>query len=225
MTPEQRVRALVEAGTMSQTEGSALLAALDEAAATPSATVPASRPRVTELLFSPYERFGGGVAAAVGGLVAIASVLVTRRGVRMDGLLDLHKVATAPTWKQALLDQAGGFIAPVCVAWLVAIAFRGRGRWIDFVGAVGLARLPNVLAAGVLAILVTGVDPSHRVRASIALAGAVSVALGAIAWGLVLHYRGFVNASGLARNRRALAFVVFIVAAEIASKIVDSFAS
>ena len=56
MTPAERVRRLVESGSVAPDEGARLLAAMSEAPA---------RSRLW-LLVDPFERFGGGTAAIAG---------------------------------------------------------------------------------------------------------------------------------------------------------------
>lgn len=209
MTPAERVRRLVEAGSVGPEEGARLLAAMSEAPA---------RSRLAWLV-DPFERFGGGTAAIAGAAIAVASVAVSRLGVRFDGLLDMHvNPGVAPPMHVALLDQLVGWILPALCFWAYARAFSRHVRLIDFVGMAGLARLPILLSALVTLPLapsgargMTEISPALLV---IALAALVFVVLN-----VMLLYKGFKNASGLAGRRLVLGFIGLLILVEALSKL------
>ena len=212
MTPAERVRRLMEAGSIAPDEGARLLAAMSEAPA---------RSRLA-LLVDPFERFGGGTAAIAGAAISLASIAVSRLGVRFDGLLDMHvHRGVAPPLSVALLDQVVGWILPALCFWAYARVFARLVRLIDFVGMAGLARLPILLSALVtLPLLPSGLEKGAIPDLTpgllvIALAGLVFLVLN-----ITLLYKGFKNASGLEGRRLVLGFVGLVVLVEGLSKLV-----
>jgi hypothetical protein len=130
MTPVERVHRLVQAGTVAPEEGERLLSAMTrEAVGSPA-----------WILVNPFDRFGGGVAAAIGAVVGALSVWVTRLGIRFDGFLDLHfaHARVAPV-RVSLIEQLAGWVLPAllfwayaravarhsCVAWNITLLYQG----------------------------------------------------------------------------------------------------
>src|SRR5450432_3037236 len=112
MTPADRIRRLVAAGTVAPEEGARLLDAMGH-----------ERPHLSRfaLLVNPFDRFGGGFATGLGAAIAALSLGIARFGIRFDGFLDLHTVNGVVTLRTALLDQV--------VAWLIpAILFFAYSR-------------------------------------------------------------------------------------------------
>jgi hypothetical protein len=216
MKPDERVRALIKSGALSEQAGKKVL----------EAVAAERRPGARwELLLSPYERFGGSIAAGVGFALALLSVGLGRLGCRFDGFLDLHMIdrATArPSFATLALDQVAAFLAPAFLAWGIALAFGRRGRIVDFVGAVGLARAPYVLAGALIVAVQWGQphDLAHRLSPRLVIT--IALGLAAIAWSITLHLHGFRNASGLEAKRSTTAFIVLVVVAEIVSKVILS---
>ncbi len=209
MTPADRVRRLVETGTVAPEEGARLLAAMSE------------DPRRSSLgvLLDPFERFGGGTAAIAGALVSIASLAVSRLGVRFDGFLDMHvNRGVAPSMSVALLDQCAGWLLPALCFWAYARVFSRHVRFIDFLGMTGLARLPILVCALVtLPLLPSGalhVDKLDPALLVIALFGLLFVVLN-----VTLLYKGFKNASGLTGTKLVGGFVALVVVVEALSKL------
>lgn len=209
MTPAERVRRLVEAGSVAPEEGARLLAAMSEAPA---------RSRLAWLV-DPFERFGGGTAALAGAAISVASIAVSRLGVRFDGLLDMHvNPGVAPPIHVALLDQLVGWILPALCFWAYARALSRHVRLLDFVGMAGLARLPILLSALVTLPLAPSV-PSARPELT---PGLLAIALAAIVFlvlNVTLLYKGFKNASGLAGRKLVLGFIGLVILVEALSKL------
>lgn len=201
----ERVRALVASGAISPEEGRKLIAALAPPSAHPPSTM--------ALLVNPFERFGGPLAAAVGGVVAVLGGAVERLGVRYNGLLDLHTASRTPTLAECAADQLASFVLPTFIAWCIALVAGRQARLVDLVGAVGVARAPYLVAGLVTGLLAPGNGEPHGVL----LWTIVSLVLGALAWMITLLFQGFRNATGLAGRPCTVAFVAFIVLSEIAS--------
>lgn len=214
-TPKQRIESLVNAGTIAQEEGARLIAALGDPAATARATTPS--------WLNPFERFGGEMAAGVGLMVALASVAITRLGVRFDGFLDLHTGTAVCSYKIALFEQGVAWLLPALAFWAFASLLTRRGRLIDFVGAFGLSRLPLVLVAAPVAWLTPGrVSPSAIPTLTPALALIVLLSLVCIGWQITWLYQGYKNAAGLKGPKSVVSFIGLVVVCEILSKVLLS---
>lgn len=211
----ERVRALVRAGKLAPDEGERILAALTE-----------RPPRAWPwLLVDPFERFGGGAGVAIGAAVVLASAGASHLGVRFDGFLDLHLGKGAePSVGLAALEQAVAWPLGAAVFWAVARAMKRGARLVDFLAAVGVARVPLALAAVPLALLGPGLaaEPRPYTVRSVAL---LIVVLTTVAWNLTLLYRGFKHTSGLVGPKLVAGFVAAVVIAEVASKWVLAAAS
>jgi hypothetical protein len=165
----------------------------------------------------PFDRFGGEVTAALGLVVALVGIAVTRFGVDFDGVLDIHKVAAPPSLLRAAAEQAIAWFLPALLFWIYAALSKHRTRLIDFVGAAGLSRLPLVLGAFVAALLGSKVTPMMLVGATIVIA--------CLAVSLTLLYQGVKSASGLAGTRLTIGFIGVLIAAEMLSKVILPLAS
>ncbi|MBN9161703.1 MAG: hypothetical protein BGO98_38880 [Myxococcales bacterium 68-20] len=213
MTPSERVRRLVESGSVAPDEGARLLAAMSEAPA---------RSRLW-LLVDPFERFGGGTAAITGALISVLGLAVSRLGVRFDGFLDLHVDRSAvPSLHVALCDQLVAWLLPAVCFWAYARLFTRHVRLVDFVGMTGLARLPTLVSALVLVPLMPAPLPMPPEVTPALLA----VALVAVVFGVAnvtLLYFGFKNASGLTGVKLVGGFIGLLIGVEALSKVVLMF--
>jgi hypothetical protein len=210
VTPADRVRRLVASGDVGPEEGARLLSALQE--------VKQRSPLAT--LLDPFERFGGGVAAVAGLALALAGFGVSRLGVRFDGFLDMHVSRTVvPSLQVALVDQLASWLVPALCFWAYARVLSRSVRLVDFVGMVGLARVPVVVSAvlNVLLLRMVTVDAS-RFTPGLLLVAVVGLVF--LALHLTLLYRGFKNASGLSGAKLVGGFIGVGLAAEVLSKLV-----
>jgi hypothetical protein len=210
ITPSERVRNLAQGGTFPAAQAQALLSALGPA-----------QPVRRSVLTDPLDRFGGERLALVGLAGAVAGVAMYPLGVRFDGFLDLHASLTATLWA-ALVDVLGAWPLGATLLWVVARSLGSQGRYIDFLGLVGVARVPLVAVAVPTALLLPGpgsFEPGKVPEPSLRLLLGALVALVGVVWMMVILYRGFVTASGLRGARRVVAFMVAVLLAEIASKL------
>ena len=209
MTPAERVRRLVEAGSVAPDEGARLLAAMSEAPA---------RSRLW-LLVDPFDRFGGGTAAIAGAIISVLGIAVSRLGVRFDGFLDLHvDRAVVPPFRVALSDQLVAWLLPAVCFWAYARVFTRHVRLVDFVGKTGLARLPTLIGALVLVPLM----PEHLAVPPEITPALLAVALVAVVFGVAnvtLLYYGFKNASGLTGAKLVGGFIGLLIGVEALSKL------
>jgi hypothetical protein len=209
MTPAQRVRRRVESGSMTAEEGARLLAAMREAP-------PPSR---LATLLDPFERFGGGTAVLLGALIGIASIAAEQLGIRFDGFLDFHLApGREPALRTAVADQLVGWILPAFGFWAYARALGRRVRAIDFLGMVGLARLPILLGA-LLVLPLAPSSPPSPMQLTPALAVIVVIGLIAATANVTLLYKGFRNASGLTGTRLVAGFVGLVIVLELISRV------
>jgi hypothetical protein len=113
--------------------------------------------------------------------------------------------------------------------WLASLLAGRRGRFIDFLGVIGVARVPLVISALPLAALIL-IDPppvwqpGQVPQFQPAVVALSMLALVGVAWFVVLSYRGFVVASGLTGARRWGTFIAAALAAEVSSKMLLYFA-
>jgi hypothetical protein len=158
-------------------------------------------------------------------LISMACVslgaVVSRAGIRFDGALDVHIVATHVTWATALADALVSWPLPALVFWAVARSFKSRARYVDCLAAVGLGR-PVALVIGAAGVLLA--DPSAMARVEPGKIGLKLVLLALISlplvvWMVALMVFGFREASGMRGMRLAVASVIAIVVAEVTSKI------
>ncbi|MDC0682974.1 YIP1 family protein [Sorangium atrum] len=207
-TPDERVRALVRDNVINPAEGERLLATMS----------PRPPQRGWRLALNPFERFGGGAAAAAGLAVAALNVALTRLGVRFDGFLDLHATPAVISYRTALLEQVVAWPLPALLFWTYARLLRRRVRLIDFLGVIGLSRAPIALAAVALGLLAprlpAGVPAFTPELAVIAVVGTVC-----LVWSLALLVRGFRNASGLRGAPLIAGLIGLVLLSEILSKV------
>jgi hypothetical protein len=213
MTPAERVRRLVESGSVAPDEGERLLAAMREAST--------GKGRLA-LLLDPFERFGGGTAAAAGVVICLASLAASRLGARFDGLLDLHFAHEAVPLRIALLDQLAGWLLPAFGFWGYARLLSRHVRLLDFIGMAGLARLPILIAALAMYPIIasTGMPDPQKVTLTPSLLAVAVIGVACLVANVALLYKGFKNASGLAGMKLVGGFVGLVLVLEALSKIV-----
>jgi hypothetical protein len=218
-TSSVRIRQLVEKGALPPEQAEALLAALESPAA----------PRRASLLLDPLMRFGGERLSLVGVAAVLAGAALGRLRINFDGFLDIHIGPHALGLREAALQALVAWPLPALLTWLAALLAGRQGRFIDFLGVVGVARVPMVLCSLPMAALVL-IDPPavpqpgqlpHVAPALLALS---LLGLAGIGWGVTLQYRGFVTASGMTGARRWFAFVLAALSAEVLSKMLLFFA-
>jgi hypothetical protein len=204
----------VARGEITPEEGNALLKALER-----------PRPPLWRWLLDPIELLSTPVALTLSALGALVGAALSRFGVRFDGALDTHHVPSGVSLTTALLD--------LLVSWpLVAVLFFAasrvlarQGRLVDFLAAVGLARIPLLLAGVALVFFADhlprtaeqAMDPSQLLYPIIF---AFVFALPCLAWFITLLVRGFRTASGLRGAPLVISFIATLLIAEVLSKLV-----
>lgn len=213
MTPEEaQLAAIVESGRISAADADRLRRAM----------TPGTRWRV---LLDPLEAVTPAAAWVACAVVVALSLALARKGVRFDGALDLHRaVRRAVPWRLALFDQANAIGVTAIVLWCASLVASRRGRVIDFVQAIAIARAP-FLVTGLLTVLFmpTAAELVAVIRAGSPTRGLLVVSLAStpfFIWGIVLIYRGFALSAGLVKTRAAASFAIGIVLSEVVTKCV-----
>ncbi len=206
-TASDRVRALVREGKLEADEAGELLSAVG------TKDVPSSG--ALAMLLNPFDRLGGGRAACIGVVVALACFAATRLGIRFDGFLDIHTGLVST--KIAAIEQAVDWIVPSLTFFAVARVLGSRARLLDTLGMCGLARVPYALSAPLLGLLVphAAKDPAIR-PIDIPILVIVLCALAVQIYWLV---RGYQNASGFTKTKLTVSFLFGFILAEILSKV------
>jgi hypothetical protein len=209
-THDSRVDELVRRGRITPAEGERLRAALDGSS------------RRWRVLHNPAEYLSPFGAIVTALIVLAVSLATAHAGTRFDGAFDVHRVA-AVSWRIALIDQIIAIGVPSLIFWIAGVLVTRDTRWQDLAIVTTLARIPNVLLAWwLIAVLPEPAEIMRQVAAGAisprVMTGAIS-SLPFVVWMFVWLYRGFVFATGVGGAKAAAAFIVAVVVAEIASKL------
>jgi hypothetical protein len=214
-TARDRIQSLVQRGTVPPDEAEALLAAVGAR----------GRPRWASVLLDPLECFGAVQLTLVGLGVALLGIALERFGMAFDGFLDMHRTDAPWSLKQSLARALVAWPFGSLVLWLGSLVAGRQGRVVDFLGLVGVARLPIVLFAIPIAVItavrgIPGAPGSPGSAPAPVIFAIVVFALAGVGWNIVLSYRGFVTASGLRGGKRIVAYVAAVLIAEFGAKFI-----
>jgi hypothetical protein len=208
---QERIAHLVESGRVSPAEGQQLLGAVQP-----------PRRSLGWRLIDPFESLDARLGLAIAAGVLLAQLAVSRLGVRFDGALDMHLTHEVPSIGVALLDAVVSVPFFCAVLWASARLAAKGARFVDFLWAVGSARLPVVLGAIANRLVVD--DPRALARSVVdgqpapVLLWVILIALPMLGWTLLWLYFAHRTASGTRGVRSGVSFVAGVVVAEIASK-------
>ncbi len=214
-TTRDRIQSLVQNGTVPPDEAEALLAAVGAP----------GRRHWARVLLDPLECLGAMQLALVGLGASLLGIAVERWGMTFDGFLDLHRTDAPWSLAQSLQRALVAWPLGALVLWLASLVAGRQGRFIDFLGVVGVARVPVVL----FAIPIAAITAARGIPGAPASAGAapapvilamVVFGLAAVGWNIVLSYRGFGTASGLRGGKRIALYVAGVLLAEFGSKFI-----
>lgn len=214
----ERILHAVARGELSAEEGDRLLVALARPA-----------PPLWRRLLFPTEHLSTAAALGLGAGAAAVGLLLGLFHVRFDGALDTHYTSGPVALGVGLSDLLVSWPLPALLFWIAARLFARRGRFVDHLAAVGVARIPAVLSGMVIAVLGPLMPPPPRVVPGEAITlelGAYVVPALLIAAGtlpflvlfITLLVTTFRTASGLRGPRLALAFIPALLLAEVLSK-------
>ncbi|MCP4675732.1 MAG: hypothetical protein GY854_09545 [Deltaproteobacteria bacterium] len=218
---EKRVLSMIEDGKISPNEGKALLEAMKN-----------NRGFSLMFLFDPFSGIPSAHAIVIALIAAVGSVVVSVfMNVRFDGFLDIH-AAHSVSVSTAVVDVAVDWLLSAIVLWLCVLPFKGRGRVIDFIASLGVARVVLVFCAAAIAFLSPAPEVLHEMAQKsvstpsvdtsqvMSLIPIAVVSILFVAWFITLLVFAIKHASGLSGGKAAGAIVVGILVAETVSKIV-----
>ncbi len=212
MSEAQREQILeaVARGEVTPDEANALLKALNK-----------PRPALWRWLFFPMEVLGTRTALLIGLVTAVGALTLSRFDVRFAGAISARHVAQDVPWHLALADLFVSWPLTALVFWLAAKLAGRRGRYLDQLAQVGVARLPLVTSMAVMVAFFVGHIPRDPVEATKmpalawALVAGLVVGLPALAWFITLLVTGFRSVTGLRGGRLALTFIAALIVAEV----------
>jgi len=212
-SPYERVASLVEQGRVSANDGRILLDAMKAERRKP----------LYRWLFDPFDDLSMTHGSVAIGIAVLLQMVTSRFGIRYDGPLDLH-VGSTPGWTTTVAEIVLDFGLVNLLAWGTARLFTARSRPFDVLVAIAVARIPLILAS--LPLGWFGPDPETVERQ--VLAGELPwtvVVLGLLTlplmgWHLVLWFRGYRTATGLAGAPLWGAFLSTLVISELLAEIV-----
>jgi hypothetical protein len=203
-----RILEMLSSGQITTDEAEALLLAL-------------RRPRTSlwQWIVHPLEKLQARQALLAAGVFALLQLAISLfLYVRFDGALDVHPTLAPISWVAALLDLGVALPMPA-VVFLVAARLVGKqGRWIDCLSAVGIARLPLLLAGAMAGGLRETLHGVQEGGAGLLVIAFSVLSLVLLAWFLTLLVTGLRAVSDLRGGKLALTSVGAVLVAEVASK-------
>ena len=180
-----------------------------------------SLPSPWQWLLAPATRMARSTRLAVTLVIVAASVAVARLlHVRFDGSLDVHLTSAAIPWAVIFLDVLAYLPLTAGVLFLVARVCGSCAAFLDMLTAVGVARVAMLLQA--LAALAFVPAPPADATLPPPTAGTLFGALlilPLLIWGVAMLFFHLRAATGLRGGRLAAAFIVGLIFAEVASKV------
>ncbi len=216
---QERILESVHRGELSADEAHTLLEAMRR-----------PRPPLWRRLLLPLEHMSSGAALGIACGVAAVSLGLSRLHLRFDGTLDTHLGSAPVAPLVAVLDLLVSWPLTALVFWAASRGFARRGRYVDHLSSVGVARIPVMLSALVLLAVnpllppmpPPGSDPLQIDVAAWAVPGLLLAAgtMPFLVLFIALLVTGFRTVSGLRGARLAGVFIGALVAAEVLSKLV-----
>jgi hypothetical protein len=178
----------------------------------------------TTYMFNPFKYIAGGKALAVGwGIMLLTTGIAYAGTTHFDGVIDAHTGIAAPF----MIFVLDGFIAwalTVIFFYASALLFSASAvRLIDIAGTMALARAPMALVACLLLAMPPLGDIHQRKDIHDIGSGVLLISLGALVltiWMIVLMYNAFTVSANLKGKQAIWIFIVTLVIAEIASKLI-----
>ncbi|MBN1831026.1 MAG: hypothetical protein JW896_02855 [Deltaproteobacteria bacterium] len=206
----EKVLDLVKEGKISPEEGDQLLSAMDS-----------SKGRFWQMLFHPFERLSSKTTVGIAFVVALCGLALSRWSIRFDGALDLHINIAPVVWRVAFIEQVVAWPLTAISLWGLAKVLHKQTRLSDFIGFVGAARLPLLLAAVSLVLVVQNPQftQTYQSFTQFSFLLLVGVTLPWYCWFITLLFNAYKVASGIRGRRLIVSFIVGIFLAETISKI------
>jgi len=201
---EDKVLQLLSEGTISAQEAETLLAAMRPA-----------KPPWWRPLLDPLElRTSTALALSLAGVVL--AIGVSTVGVRFDGPIDTHFTTQGSHWARTATELACNWLGLALALFLAARVFARRGRLVDFVVLVGVARAP-IAMGGAIAAAYLAIANEAPTR-SLSTLGIAAPLLAALCWAVVMMIRGFGSASGLRGPKLLVVAISTLLGIELATK-------
>lgn len=182
-----------------------------------------ARSRVGDWLFRPLERLQTRTAVAIAISTGLLQLLVSRLQIRFDGALDVHLSTAVVPLPTALLDLVLAWLLVAAIFWGAARLVAKQGRLVDFVAAVGVARIPLIVAGAITGVARPGIEGALAGEPSAGLIVFSLVSLLFVAWFVALLVTGLRTASGLRGMKLGLTAAISIVVAELGTMLLLRF--
>lgn len=203
VSPEDRIKALARKNAIGEADAARLLASVKPA------------PVIARGL-DPFARFGAGTLAGVGLVTSLVAAAFTLGGTHFPGFLDIMATNGPLGLRAVAIEQLAAFPLGALVFWIAGRLLTPHVRVVDMLATVGFARVPAV----VFALPVTLSGTSSLLGRGLALVVLIGLALQ-----IYLLVIGFRTATAAQGGRLAAGVVGAILAAEIAAKLLLTFAT
>ena len=184
---------------------------------------------ISQFLINPFTRIAGWQAFGVGVVfLVLMGVVGTFSGVCFDGALDVH-FTTKSNFCDSFLFLAVDIVCVTLFMWLGAVIFSKNVRLIDLLGTMTLSKAPLLIVtfAGFLisknTLLAIEENPLAVLGMPAFIYFSVAVMVPFFIWTIALMYNAFKVSSGIKGDKIVPVFIVALLLAEVASKIIISF--
>ncbi len=176
------------------------------------------------LLFNPFTRIAGWQAFALGMVfVLLTGVIGAYAGVAFDGALDSHITETV-SMRDSFLFLGIDVVSIVGILFIAGLIISKQLRFVDILGTMTLARVPMILLV-LLGLFVTPVSVEEIMANPMIVLynpGLIIFSiLGVVTliWVVALMYNGFKVSTGAKGSKLIIGFIIGLIVAEVASKI------
>lgn len=186
----------------------------------------------SKLFYNPFAVLGSKKGFIAGTITVLILGFVAWWGwVTLDGALDLHFLRNAPALLFSLSQSIIDWLILGIALYYGAKAVGGNGTFADHLAAVGLSRLPYILAAIIAskdllgkvinaAVNVKGnlvtMNPAQLMSPGFIFGSLLMLALSV--WSIVILYYGYKKVAEAPSSRMAMSFLIAVIIAEIVSK-------
>ncbi len=180
------------------------------------------------LLFKPFERYNSAVLVGIGLVgIVLSALFAFWFHMRYDGVLDAHFVSS-PSLKEVITDIVINVVTLFLFLFPVGLIVNRKTRYIDIFSTILISRVPLCIipVMNLNHNLIPDVDPNDlEAITAFALNNIVQLVLMSIVlitllvWSVALLYNGYKTACHAKGSTPVLLFIVALLLAEIASKV------
>ena len=178
------------------------------------------------LLINPFTRIAGWQAFGIGMLfIVLMGIIGSLSGIYFDGALDIH-LAKKGNFYHSFLFLAVDIICITLFMWIGALLFSKDVRIIDLLGTMTLSKAP-LLIPSFMGFLVSAESLRTMAENPLAILSMPAVIYFSLIlippfliWNIALMYNAFKVSSGMKGDKIIPVFIVALLFAEIASKII-----